>query len=105
MLKLLLVSTIINYQRSLSIIVRHCQGEAEVGGGDHRVGEGMVRWVLDIFRDLFRNQNDFTFFTFVQISLQGDEQRSSGTSHRRSSARIPGPLLTFLPHTEFREAP
>ena len=107
-LKLLLVSTIINYHRSLLIIVRHCQDEAEVGGGDHRVGEGMVRWVLDIFRNSFllRNQNYLTFFfTFVQISLQGDEQRGSGTSHRRSSARIPGPLLTFLPHTEFREAP
>ena len=68
-----LLTIIVEYQRPFSIILRHCQGEAEVGGGDHRVGEGMVRWVVDIFRYLFLlqcfNQNCFTFFLHFFNSL------------------------------------
>ena len=81
----------INYHQSLLIIVRHCQDEAEVGGGDHRVGEGMVRWVLDIFRDLFRNQNDFTFFLHLFKSLP-----------RVTSSVAAGPLTVVLP-PEYRD--
>ena len=81
----------INYHQSLLIIVRHCQGEADVGGGDHRVGEGMVRWVLDIFRDLFRNQNNFTFLHLFK-----------SLSTRVTSSVAAGPLTVVLP-PEYRD--
>ena len=81
----------INYHQSLLIIVRHCQDEAEVGGGDHRVGEGMVRWVLDIFRYRFLvcNQNSFIFHLFKSLS-------------RVTSSVAAGPLTVVLP-PEYRD--
>ena len=64
-----LLTIIVEYQRPFSIILRHCQGEAEVGGGDHRVGEGMVRWVFDIFRKIvFASQSKFFYF-FISSNL------------------------------------